>query len=71
MLALNISARHFHRGLLQEDLAISLKTHSIDPSKLELEVTETAIMDDLDLAVQTLNELKTQLCTGYFHGRYR
>lgn len=58
VLALNISARHFHRGLLQEDLAISLKTHSIDPSKLELEVTETAIMDDLDLAVQTLNELK-------------
>ena len=58
VLALNISARHFHRGLLQEDLAISLGKFAIDPSKLELEVTETAIMDDLDLAVQTLNELK-------------
>jgi diguanylate cyclase (GGDEF)-like protein/PAS domain S-box-containing protein len=58
VLALNISARHFHRGLLQEDLAMSLGKFSIDPSKLELEVTETAIMDDLDLAVQTLNELK-------------
>lgn len=58
VLALNISARHFHRGLLQEDLALSLGKYSIDPSKLELEVTETAIMDDLDLAVQTLNELK-------------
>jgi len=57
-LALNISARHFHRGLLQEDLASSLNYFNIDPSKLELEVTETAIMDDLDLAVQTLNELK-------------
>jgi len=59
ILALNISARHFHRGLLQEDLAKSLARHSTDPSKLELEVTETAIMDDVDLAVQTLNELKT------------
>jgi diguanylate cyclase (GGDEF)-like protein/PAS domain S-box-containing protein len=58
VLALNISARHFHRGLLQEDLAMSLGKFSIDPCKLELEVTETAIMDDLDLAVQTLNELK-------------
>jgi len=58
VLALNISARHFHRGLLQEDLASSLNYFNIDPSKLELEVTETAIMDDLDLAVQTLNELK-------------
>jgi len=59
VLALNISARHFHRGLLQEDLAKSLNQFNIDPSKLELEVTETAIMDDLDLAVQTLSELKT------------
>jgi diguanylate cyclase (GGDEF)-like protein len=59
VLALNISARHFHRGLLQEDLARSLGTFGIDPSALELEVTETAIMDDLDLAVQTLQELKT------------
>ena len=58
VLALNISARHFHRGLLQEDLGISLGKFAIDPSKLELEVTETAIMDDLELAVQTLNELK-------------
>ncbi len=59
VLALNISARHFHRGLLQEDLARSLGTFGIDPSTLELEVTETAIMDDLDLAVQTLQELKS------------
>ena len=58
VLALNISARHFHRGLLQEDLAHSLDTFGIEPSTLELEVTETAIMDDLDLAVQTLQELK-------------
>jgi diguanylate cyclase (GGDEF)-like protein len=58
VLAMNISARHFHRGLLQEDLAMSLGKYSIDPSKLELEVTETAIMDDVDLAVQTLHELK-------------
>lgn len=58
VLAINISARHFHRGLLQEDLAMSLGKYSINPSQLELEVTETAIMDDVDLAVQTLHELK-------------
>ena len=58
VLALNISARHFHRGLLQADLAHSLSLYDIDPSKLELEVTETAIMDAIGLAVQTLEELK-------------
>jgi len=58
VLALNISARHFQKGLLQQDMAKVIDELEIDPSKLELEVTETAIMDDVDLAVQTLTELK-------------
>jgi len=58
VLALNISAKHFQKGQLQADMAQVLNQLNIDPSKLELEVTETAIMDDLDLAVDTLNELK-------------
>lgn len=58
VLALNISAKHFQKGQLQTDVAEVLKKLNIDPSKIELEVTETAIMDDLDLAVETLNELK-------------
>ena len=58
VLALNISARHFQKGLLQQDMAKVISELNIDPSKLELEVTETAIMDDIDLAVQTLTDLK-------------
>jgi diguanylate cyclase (GGDEF)-like protein len=58
VLALNISAKHFQKGLLQEHVAQVLKEVKAIPSMLELEVTETAIMDDIDLAVSTLNELK-------------
>jgi len=58
ILALNISAKHFQKGQLQADMAEALSHSGVDPSKLELEVTETAIMDDLDLAVETLKELK-------------
>lgn len=58
VLALNISAKHFQRGLLQEHVAEVLRDVKTLPSMLELEVTETAIMDDIDLAVSTLNELK-------------
>lgn len=58
VLALNISAKHFLRGQLQEDISRILSNFAIDPSKLELEVTETAIMDNLELAVETLKELK-------------
>ncbi|MCH2159671.1 MAG: EAL domain-containing protein [Oleiphilaceae bacterium] len=58
VLALNISAKHFQKGLLQRDVASVLKEIQAIPSMLELEVTETAIMEDIELAVSTLNELK-------------
>lgn len=58
VLALNISAKHFKKGLLQQDMASALKEFDIEPHRLELEVTETAIMDDIDLAVDTLDQLK-------------
>lgn len=58
VLALNISAKHFQRGLLQQDISEALQEFKIDPFKLEIEVTETAIMDNIDLAVETLDELK-------------
>lgn len=58
VLALNISAKHFQKGLLQTHVAEVLQEIKTLPSMLELEVTETAIMDDIDLAVSTLNELK-------------
>ena len=57
VLALNISAKHFQRGVLQIDLAKALEETRADPQKLEFEVTETAIMDDIELAVTTLKEL--------------
>lgn len=58
VLALNISAKHFQKGQLQEDIATTLKAFDIEPRRLEIEVTETAIMDDIDLAVETLEQLK-------------
>lgn len=57
VLALNISAKHFQRGALQIDLTSALEETGADAHKLEFEVTETAIMDDVELAVLTLKEL--------------
>lgn len=58
ILALNISAKHFQRGKLQADMATALAQFNVNANQLELEVTETAIMDDVELAVETLRELK-------------
>lgn len=58
VLALNISAKHFQKGQLQDDIAEMIKLYDVSPQNLELEVTETAIMEDLELGVNTLSKLR-------------
>jgi len=43
-LAINISARQFQHDSLADTVAQALQRHGVAPSRLELEVTETAIM---------------------------
>ncbi len=57
-MSVNLSARQFrHRGLI-EDVAGALRNADLEPSCLELEVTETAVMDDAEAAVGTMLKLK-------------
>jgi diguanylate cyclase (GGDEF)-like protein/PAS domain S-box-containing protein len=57
-ISVNLSARQFrHRGLV-EDVKGALRKAELDPSGLELEVTESAVMDDVESAIDTMRELK-------------
>jgi diguanylate cyclase (GGDEF)-like protein/PAS domain S-box-containing protein len=57
-ISVNLSARQFrHRGLV-EDVAGALRKAGLEPSCLELEVTESAVMDDAESAIATMRELK-------------
>lgn len=56
-IAVNLSARQFrHRGLVQrvQDL---LKEHQVPANLLELEVTESTLMEDAEIAITMLKEL--------------
>jgi diguanylate cyclase (GGDEF)-like protein len=55
--AVNISARDLHDQLLPDDIARMLSANHIDPADLELEITESSIMADIDQAVTTLSRL--------------
>ncbi|BCX82097.1 hypothetical protein MIT9_P1681 [Methylomarinovum caldicuralii] len=57
-LAINISAYQFHQQRLPELLQAALKRHPVDPGKLELEITETAAMFDVDHTIRILRQLK-------------
>ena len=58
-IAVNISARQFRQGAIVEAVALTLGNTGLDPDWLELEVTESALMDDVEDAIQTMQQLRT------------
>ncbi|MBE9076959.1 GGDEF domain-containing response regulator [Romeria aff. gracilis LEGE 07310] len=56
--AVNLSSVQFNQPDLIDCVAQALATNDLHPSQLELEVTETALMQDAAQAVETLNQLK-------------
>ncbi|MFL6566015.1 MAG: EAL domain-containing protein [Burkholderiales bacterium] len=56
--SVNLSARQFAEKTLVEDVARALRSTGLAPQALELEVTETVVMQNPAQAAQTLDELK-------------
>ncbi len=57
-LAINISPVHFQYGNIYQMLVGLIEDYQVDPSKVELEITETSVMKNIDQAVQTLESLR-------------
>ena len=57
-LSINISASQLMNFNIVQTIAEGLKKYQIDPKKLEVEVTETSLMQNLNTTSVTLNELK-------------
>lgn len=57
-IAVNLSASHFQHVLLLEQVAACLEESQLPAELLELEVTESCIMADVDGAISTLRALK-------------
>src|SRR4029077_389037 len=56
--AVNVSARQFRGEGFVHAVASALKVHELDPLSLELELTESALIDDREQALRVLRELK-------------
>jgi len=57
-LAVNLSARQFESNTLIEQLVQALEETGLEPSFLELEVTETCAMKDTDKSVEILKKIR-------------
>ncbi len=57
--AVNLSARQFVQANLVSDVARVLDASGLAPQWLELEITESMVMDDPERAIRTLRQLKS------------
>jgi diguanylate cyclase (GGDEF)-like protein len=57
-IAVNISARHFQQRNFSERLVEILGETRLDPTSLELELTETSIMENKDSAARLLRQIR-------------
>ncbi|RCW73789.1 bifunctional diguanylate cyclase/phosphodiesterase [Pseudorhodoferax soli] len=58
MMAVNLSARQFQRGVVLQQVEDALVASGIPPDRLELELTETVLLHDGDAVMATLRRLK-------------
>jgi diguanylate cyclase (GGDEF)-like protein len=58
-IAVNISAHQLAHPDFLADLAVVLRESGIDPSRLEIEITETTMMNYIDEILSRLHEIKT------------
>ncbi|MEJ7807803.1 MAG: EAL domain-containing protein, partial [Telluria sp.] len=56
--AVNVSSRQFVEGDLEADVRAAIACHAADPSLLELELTESALMSNAEHTIGVLNRLK-------------
>jgi diguanylate cyclase (GGDEF)-like protein/PAS domain S-box-containing protein len=57
--AVNLSARQFVHANLVSDVARVLDVSGLNPAWLELEITESMVMDNPEQAIQTMRQLKS------------
>ena len=57
-IAANVSAAHFSRPGFVEYVESTYRKHNIDPRSLELEITESALVDNMESVIETFNSLR-------------
>lgn len=57
-LSLNASARHIMKNGFVDEIRELLENSSISPDQLEIEITESILIDSADKALQCINELR-------------
>ena len=58
MMSVNVSVRHLMKNTFIEDIKYILEAHNIAPERVEIEITESIMIDSAEKALQRINEIK-------------
>ena len=58
MLCVNVSVRHLMKNNFIEEMKKVLETHNIAPERIEVEITESIMIDSAEKALQRIDEIK-------------
>ncbi|SDN60948.1 EAL domain-containing protein [Vreelandella arcis] len=58
-ISVNVSARQFHESGFVNEITTIINETGIDPKKIQLEVTETLLLGDLEQTVEKMNALRS------------
>jgi diguanylate cyclase (GGDEF)-like protein/PAS domain S-box-containing protein len=56
--AVNVSARQLHRMEIVDEVGAALRSSGLHPDRLVLEITESVMIDDVELAIERLEALR-------------
>ena len=57
-MSINISVRHLMKNTFMEDIRKILETHDVSPERIEIEITESIMIDSAEKALQRIDEIK-------------
>ena len=60
--AINLSARQFYSSSLVDNISQALKKHHISPDMIEFELTESSVIEDVELAIKIMQQIKSLGC---------
>ena len=58
MISCNVSVRHLMKNNFIEDIKRVLEQHNVSPSRIEIEITESIMIDSAEKALERIEELK-------------
>lgn len=61
-IAVNLSGRQFYSRTLLQDIQRVMEEHSVKPEQIEFELTESVVMDDIQMAIDVMRALRDLGC---------